>query len=210
VALARALAFRPRVLLMDEPLSALDAKLREELRHELFRLLSELRITTIYVTHDQTEAMGLGSELVVMMGGRIEESGRPRDVYLRPASPRVGEFLGAGKVVPAVCAREHGALVLRLPFVSLPAPAGACEGPCWVMIRPEDLELTANGGAQFPARAESTFFLGSQVRVTLDASGHRLVLDAPDHLPIDATRELAIAIRPGKAFSWPREEGPVQ
>ena len=99
VALARALAFKPRILLLDEPLSALDAKLREDLRGELFNLLRALALTTVYVTHDQAEALALGDELVVMREGRIEQSGRPADVYHRPASPFVARFLGAANLV---------------------------------------------------------------------------------------------------------------
>ncbi len=94
VALARALAPQPRVLLLDEPLTALDARLRDTLRGEMNALLRELGMTTIYVTHDQAEAMELGDRIVVMSAGRIEQIGTPRDIYYRPANRNVAQFVG--------------------------------------------------------------------------------------------------------------------
>ncbi|HTV36075.1 MAG TPA: ABC transporter ATP-binding protein, partial [Xanthobacteraceae bacterium] len=110
VALARAVAVRPSVLLLDEPLTALDAALRERLRGELNRLLRALGITTIYVTHDQAEAMALGDRIVVMRKGAIAQVGTPRDIYFAPASRFVAEFVGAANIVEAVC--KGGALML--------------------------------------------------------------------------------------------------
>ncbi len=94
VALARALAPAPGLLLLDEPFGALDARLREALRHELAALLAELGVTAVFVTHDQAEAMALGSRIVVMEAGRVAQSGTPEEVYRRPASRFVGSFLG--------------------------------------------------------------------------------------------------------------------
>src|SRR6185295_3869705 len=104
VALARALAIRPRVLLLDEPLTALDAKLREQLRVEIDRLLRSLGITAVYVTHDQAEAMALGDRIMVMEKGRIAQAGTPQEIYHRPATAFVADFIGTmnrvtGKVV---------------------------------------------------------------------------------------------------------------
>ena len=99
VALARAVAVRPRVLLLDEPLTALDASLRERLRGELNRLLRSLGITAIYVTHDQAEAMALGDRIVVMRKGTIAQVGTPRDIYFAPASRFVAEFIGAANIL---------------------------------------------------------------------------------------------------------------
>ena len=94
MALARALAVQPRALLLDEPLTALDAKLRDSLRLEIDQLLRRLGITAIYVTHDQAEAMALGDRIVVMEHGRVAQVGRPRDIYQRPATRFVAEFIG--------------------------------------------------------------------------------------------------------------------
>ena len=104
MALARALAVRPRVLLLDEPLTALDAELRERLRGEINRLLRTLGITAIYVTHDQAEAMALGDRIVVMRKGAIAQVGAPRDIYFAPASRFVAEFIGAANILEGVSA----------------------------------------------------------------------------------------------------------
>ena len=102
MALARAVAVRPSVLLLDEPLTALDAALRERLRSELNRLLRTLGITTIYVTHDQAEAMALGDRIVVMRKGAIAQVGAPRDIYFAPADRFVAEFVGAANILEGV------------------------------------------------------------------------------------------------------------
>ena len=107
VALARAVAVRPSVLLLDEPLTALDAALRERLRSELNRLLRTLGITAIYVTHDQAEAMALGDRIVVMRKGAIAQVGAPRDIYFAPASRFVAEFVGAANIVEGVERRRR-------------------------------------------------------------------------------------------------------
>lgn len=207
VALARALAFEPRVLLMDEPLSALDAKLREELRDELLRLLGDLRLTTVYVTHDQSEAMGLGSELIVMNRGRIEQAGVPAHVYRAPATLFAAGFLGAANILEGT----HAQGSIRLPFVSVPASGPMTDGACSVMIRPEDLELVQhaeapeearNRGTVFTAQVESIAFLGSHLRVTAVAAGQRLLIDARSDAIIDHHQPLPLRIRPGKVFAW--------
>ena len=124
VALARALAVQPRALLLDEPLTALDAKLRDALRLDIDQLLRRLRITAIYVTHDQAEAMALGDRIVVMEHGRVAQVGRPRDIYQRPATPFVAEFVGTmnrlrGRV-------ENGAFIAAAGRIPWPdAPGGA-------------------------------------------------------------------------------------
>ena len=110
VALARAVAIRPGILLLDEPLTALDAALRDRLRGELNRLLRALGITTIYVTHDQSEAMELGDRVVVMQKGTIAQIGTPREIYFTPRNRFVAEFIGAANIVEA--AIENGHLVL--------------------------------------------------------------------------------------------------
>ncbi len=101
VALARAVAIRPGILLLDEPLTALDAALRDRLRSELNRMLRALGITTIYVTHDQAEAMELGDRVVVMRKGAIVQIGTPRDIYFAPRSRFVAEFIGAANIIEA-------------------------------------------------------------------------------------------------------------
>jgi ABC-type Fe3+/spermidine/putrescine transport system ATPase subunit len=205
VALARALAYRPRVLLMDEPLSALDAKLREQLRMELAALLAELKITTVYVTHDQVEAMSLGSELVVVHAGRVEQAGKPRDVYRRPTNAFVANFLGSANIFEAVCTAASGRPVVRLPFAEIEAPEGSPLGACWAMVRPEDLEICADGSGSIPCDFDALFFLGNQCRLKVRVGEWSLLADAPNHFTIGDTTRLTLAVRPGKVVLWPRK-----
>ena len=128
VALARAVAARPRVLLLDEPLTALDAALRERLRGELNRLLRTLGITAIYVTHDQAEAMVLGDRIVVMRKGAIAQIGTPRDIYFAPANRFVAEFIGAANIVQAPCERRRAGAARRQVARSPTAQRRRCGG----------------------------------------------------------------------------------
>lgn len=204
VALARALAIRPRVLLMDEPLSALDAKLRESLRDELFRLLERLAVTTIYVTHDQVEAMSLGHELIAMNQGRIEQAGRPHDIYRRPANTFVAEFLGSANIFAGRCIEAGGRRRLILPFAEIDAPATAPPGSCWVMIRPEDFEIAGRGVPHFHAEVESSQFLGNQIRIYVAVRGGKVVVDVQNEFRLDDLRRMPIHIKAQKVYVWPR------
>ena len=163
VALARALAVRPRALLLDEPLTALDAKLREALRLEIDALLRRLGITTVYVTHDQAEAMSLGDRIVVMDHGRVAQVGTPRQMYYQPATRFVGDFVGtmnrlSGKV-------EEGRFVS--PAGSIPWP-GAPPAAVDVLFRPEAVRLVVSAEAQLTATVTGVFFLGDRTRLFLD------------------------------------------
>lgn len=197
VALARALVFRPKVLLMDEPLSALDAKLREELRADLSILLRDLAVTTIYVTHDQAEAMSLGHELIVMNRGRIEQVGPPADLYRRPDTPFVAAFLGSANLFEAECDGPSA----YLPMTVSPAPPGANPGPCWALVRPEDLHAHAGG---FPATIETTFFDGHRVRVHLRTGGVKLIMDAPNDMALAPGNVIHLRLDAAKLHLWPR------
>ncbi|MBI2081153.1 MAG: ABC transporter ATP-binding protein [candidate division NC10 bacterium] len=148
VALARTLVVEPRVLLLDEPLSNLDAKLREQMGHELTRIQRELGITTIYVTHDQEEALGLSGRIAVMDGGRIVQEGTPQEVYHRPARRFVAEFVGVSNVFPGtVREASPGRLVAEVPGIglleaspdhaALPQPGA----PVLLSVRPEAMTL---------------------------------------------------------------------
>ena len=164
VALARALAIRPRALLLDEPLTALDAKLREQLRVEIDRLLRQLRITAVYVTHDQAEAMALGDRIVVMERGRIAQAGTPQEIYHHPATAFVADFIGtmnrlSGQVV-------DGHLVVSCGRV----PLGAVRTR-EIMFRPEDVRVVRSGEHHLEAKVISSFFLGDHTRLVLDAGG---------------------------------------
>jgi putative spermidine/putrescine transport system ATP-binding protein len=174
VALARAIAPRPRVLLLDEPLTALDARLREDLRVEIDRLLRSLGITTVYVTHDQAEAMALGDRIAVMAQGRIAQVGTPHQVYFEPADAFVADFIGTMNRIDG----ERDGDRLRFPGGAITLPPGHVGDHA--LFRPEDLRLVDAPLAQFSGRVASRFFLGDHVRATIDVGTARpLVANAP-------------------------------
>ncbi len=143
VALARSLALRPGVLLFDEPLSNLDAKLRESMRLELVELHRTLRVTSVYVTHDQVEAMVISDQISVMHQGRVLQTGTPRELYERPADPFVADFLGAGNFLSGHVSGDRIAAEGGLAIAAL-TPAGAAEGrKVLVALRPERLQVHA-------------------------------------------------------------------
>ena len=172
VALARALAVQPRALLLDEPLTALDAKLRDVLRLEIDQLLRRLRITTIYVTHDQAEAMALGDRIVVMDHGKVAQVGRPREIYQRPATRFVAEFIGtmnrlSGTVRDGAFVTAGGAI----PWAG--APVGAGE----VLFRPEDVAVVESAG-HVEGTVAAAFFLGDRTRLFVQVGeGRPLVVE---------------------------------
>jgi putative spermidine/putrescine transport system ATP-binding protein len=174
VALARALAIEPRVLLLDEPLTALDAKLREHLRVELAQMLRELGVTTVIVTHDQDEAMMLGDRIAVMSAGRIEQIGTAESLYRQPATDFVGEFLGTLCRVRA--ARADGLLV---------------PGSDELAFRPHHAVLETPQAQALQARVVARFFLGGAVRFELALpDGQRFSAMAP----ADSTHQAGDAV----------------
>ncbi len=172
VALGRALAGRPQILLLDEPLSNLDAKLREQMRFELKELQRRMGIPILYVTHDQAEAMALSGRLAVMIDGQIAQIGRPAEIYRRPATRFVADFIGQMNFLPAqVVAQEPGAAEVTVDDYRCRAenPAGL-SGRVTMAVRPEDVMLGAGqSGAQdgLPARVEVRSFLGNLVEYKL-------------------------------------------
>lgn len=202
VALARAVAIRPGILLLDEPLTALDAALRDRLRGELNRLLRALGITTIYVTHDQAEAMELGDRVVVMRKGSIAQIGTPREIYFTPKNRFVAEFIGAANIVEA--AIENGDLVLpggRQPL------AGAADMPAAIaMIRPETIGVTEAGGAQLSGIVDSVSFIGDRQRLVVSGASDKLVtVDAPNTVVVGAGDRIGLSIAPDAVRLLPPE-----
>ncbi|HEY1608178.1 MAG TPA: ABC transporter ATP-binding protein [Paraburkholderia sp.] len=181
VALARALAPRPRVLLLDEPLTALDARLRDTLRGEMNTLLRTLGVTTVYVTHDQAEAMELGDRIVVMGAGRIEQAGTPREIYYRPASRAVAQFVGTLNRV----AGEWRDGALATTGGTLPVPE-ALAGSTELFFRPEDAWLADPAAAHLRGIVEHAAFLGERTRLTIGGA-------APDALIVDVAGRMELA-----------------
>jgi len=176
VALARALAIQPKVLLLDEPLSALDAKVRSRLRDEIRRVQLEVGITTLFVTHDQEEALAIADRVGVMNAGHLEQLGPPTLVYTRPATPFVAEFVGLTNRLPG---EVRGGMVdvrgTELPLVQPNSPAG----PAIALVRPEAVSLTTDGemaDGPLVGTVIAVAFLGATSRVTVDLGGGVTVL----------------------------------
>ncbi len=179
VALARALAIRPQLLLLDEPLSALDAKIRDDLRAEIRRIQRQLNITTIYVTHDQEEALALSDRVVVMSKGRMEQVGEPFEIYNNPATGFVASFVGQLNRLPvtvedpALGRIRMGRNELRTTSM-IEAPTGAGVS---LMMRPEEITLDDAEENVLEGIVETVTFLGSIVRVQVGVEGSKVIAD---------------------------------
>jgi putative spermidine/putrescine transport system ATP-binding protein len=171
VALARALVIRPHILLLDEPLSNLDAKLREEMQIELRQIQRTVGTTTILVTHDQQEAMALSDRIVVMNHGRVEQIGRPHEVYERPTSAFVASFLGKTNAVEARI--ERGEAVLG--GIRCPAP-GVSGGRVAMTVRPEKVRFAAPGEAGLPGQVASRIFQGAHWLFQVETAAGRMIV----------------------------------
>jgi iron(III) transport system ATP-binding protein len=175
VALARSLVVEPEILLLDEPLSNLDAKLREQMRVELKRLQRRTGITFVYVTHDQAEALALSDQIAVMHSGRLQQFGTPHEVYARPANRIVADFMGLVNLVPGkvIEVRDGTGTVDAGPLrLDVTIPEGVKAGDTVdVAIRPENIRLAAPAHGTAPARITERTFLGniSEYYATLDS-----------------------------------------
>jgi putative spermidine/putrescine transport system ATP-binding protein len=194
VALARALVTRPRVLLLDEPLSALDAKVRVQLRDEIRRIQTELGITTLFVTHDQEEALAVADRVAVMNAGGIEQIGAPEELYRTPSSAFVADFVGLSNRIRGELAKDV-VTVLGTQFELLGAPQP--DGPVEAFIRPEDILYSAG---RITATVITTSFLGSLRRT-------RLLLD--DGTLLTVQHDVADRPEPGEAVKISFKGRPV-
>jgi len=202
VAIARALAVEPRVLLLDEPLSALDAKVRAQLRDEIRRIQVEVGITTLFVTHDQEEALALADRVGVMSGGRLEQVGAPAHVYSRPATAFVADFVGITNRIAAT-ASGGTASVLGTP---VPLLDGSDDGEVTVLVRPEALEVTPDDTAE--ARVVAASFLGAVGRVQVRMPDENLLIaQVPSTTVADLTpgRPVRVTAHPVPALATARE-----
>jgi iron(III) transport system ATP-binding protein len=187
VAVARALVLEPEILLFDEPLSNLDATLREHMRFEIKALLSKLKITAIYVTHDQNEAMVIADRVAVMNRGRIEQIGSPEDVYYRSKTDFVAQFIGLanvfdGEVVGATAPDRVRVRVERIGELMASSTHNDSAGPARLLVRPEQMELTATpkaGMNTLKGRVARRSFVGAQTDYIIDVNGVALRVISP-------------------------------
>ena len=201
-ALARALVYAPRVLLLDEPLAALDKKLREEMRTELREIVRAVGITTIFVTHDQGEALSLSDRIAVMHRGRIEQLGTPRDVYERPASRFVAEFIGgSSRLRGRVTGEDRVELAPGTTVAVRSATRLAAGEEVELGIRPERVAIAMPGGARSPGdnavagRVTRLAYLGAQVEVTVEIAGGQSVQAlVPEPSPVPLAVDAAVTV----------------
>lgn len=199
VALARALAVEPRVLLLDEPFGALDAKVRKDLRRWLRRFHDEVHLTTLFVTHDQEEALEIADEVVIMNQAKVEQVGTPQEVYDRPASPFVYQFLGNVNVLRADALVEAGAAV---------PDAAALEANGSVYVRPHDIEVVPHGPGVpgIVAVLRYVHAAGPQARLTLEQVATREVVEAEvsrvELARLDLRPNSLVCLRPRRVRSF--------
>ena len=214
VALARALAIQPRLLLLDEPLSALDAKVRVQLREEIRRIQTRLGITTIYVTHDQEEALSISDRVAVLSHGRIEQIGTPPEIYGSPATPFVAEFVGTmNRIESTVADPEAGRVEHDGTSLAVDAARGRPRGePVLRLVRPETVEVAASAaeGNGLVGEVVSHTFLGSVTRLRVLAGKSEWTADLSAEraaaLPIGARVRLRFPPASAKLLSLAGEE----
>ncbi len=215
IALARAIVIEPDVLLLDEPLSALDANLREDMRVELKRIQDQIGVTTVFVTHDQSEALAMSDSIVVMSAGRVEQVGTPEDVYNTPASEFVANFLGASNILPARCTgRDAQAAHLDVPlFGDVPIPGdktgGVQQGPAKLVLRAEKLLVLGEGAdttglITAPATVETVDYQGQTVRYFVRVGDEQLqAINMIDVHPFAEGAAVSVGFRPRDCAALP-------
>jgi iron(III) transport system ATP-binding protein len=215
VALARAVVHEPRLLLLDEPLSNLDAQLRDEMRSELKRLQSKIGITTVYVTHDQSEALALSDTIAVIDRGRITQIGSPQEIYFRPANPFVARFVGATNLLTGrLLGSANGKAaveVLSGRQIQCLVPQGIDDpASVAVSIRPESIRLIARDAGAAAAgenclsgRISGVTFLGAARRVDVVSDGVNLQVTTPADMPLPADGEVLLIFAPERTVALP-------
>jgi multiple sugar transport system ATP-binding protein len=214
VALGRAIVREPKVFLMDEPLSNLDAKLRVEMRASIGRLHARLGVTTIYVTHDQVEAMTMGDRIVVMRDGEIQQVATPIDLYERPVNKFVGGFIGSPAMSFLAARWEAGAFAgagfrMQLPEARRFALRVAEPQDVWLGIRPESLSLadasTSSAHCRLDGIAEVVEPLGAETILGVGIGEERIVARVEGHLRLRAGERVALALDPDRVHVFDRE-----
>ena len=185
VAIARALVNRPKVLLLDEPLGALDLKLRKDMQLELKKIQQQVGITFIYVTHDQEEALTMSDTIVVMDKGCIQQIGTPEDIYNEPKNAFVADFIGESNIIDGVMVRDKLVKMYGREFPCLDGGFAENE-PVDVVIRPEDIDIVPVEQGQLVGTVTSVTFKGMQYDIIVDFRGFKWLIQTTDHSPVGA------------------------
>ena len=183
VAIARAIVNEPRLLLLDEPLGALDLKLRQDMQYELIRLKNELGITFIYVTHDQEEALTMSDTIVVMNQGYIQQMGTPEDIYNEPQNAFVADFIGESNILPGIMLEDKLVEILGTKFPCVDVGFGKSE-PVDVVIRPEDVDLLAPEEGIIQGVVSHLIFKGVHYEMEVQANGFEWLVHSTDMFPV--------------------------
>ena len=183
VAIARALVNRPKVLLLDEPLAALDLKLRKDMQIELKRIQQQVGITFIYVTHDQEEALTMSDTIVVMDKGSIQQIGTPEDIYNEPKNAFVADFIGESNIIDGIMPEDNVVQMYGRRFPCLDGGFAPNE-PVDVVIRPEDIDIVPVEQGQLTGTVTSVTFKGMQYDIIVDFKGFKWLIQTTDHSPV--------------------------
>ena len=183
VAIARALVNRPKVLLLDEPLGALDLKLRKDMQIELKRIQQQVGITFIYVTHDQEEALSMSDTIVIMDKGTIQQIGTPEDIYNEPKNAFVADFIGESNIIDGTMPRDNVVKMYGREFPCLDGGFAPNE-PVDVVIRPEDIDIVPVEQGQLTGTVTSVTFKGMQYDIIVDFKGFKWLIQTTDHSPV--------------------------
>ena len=199
VALARAIVSKPKVLLLDEPLSNLDARLREDMQVELIEIHQRLGLTTIFVTHDQEEALSLSDRIVLLNAGRIEQVGTPAEIYGQPATGFASNFIGSANLVPADIIEGPDGPLAKFGDGQLLAlsPSETMRGAATIALRQEDLTLRADGTGP-KAKVRTRVFLGARNRYVMKLAGHPVRALTANDLEFADGQEVTLAIDPSR------------
>lgn len=193
IAIARAIVNEPKVLLLDEPLGALDLKLRQDMQYELIRLKNELGITFIYVTHDQEEALTMSDTIVVMNQGYIQQVGTPEKIYNEPENAFVADFIGDSNIISSTFVEDRLVNILGVNFPCVDTGFGRNK-PVDVVIRPEDIDLVKPEEGIITGRVTSLIFKGVHYEMEVMANGHEWLVHSTDLFPVGS--EVGIKVDP--------------
>ena len=193
VAIARAIANHPKILLLDEPLAALDLKLRKDMQKELRRIQRQLGITFVFVTHDQEEALTMSDRVVVMDAGKIQQIGTPQDIYNEPKNAFVADFIGESNIVDGVMLKDYYVEFSGQKFTCLDSGFSENE-PVDVVVRPEDVDIVSPENGMLTGIVTSVAFLGVHYEIIVDIGGFKWMIQTTDKT--DVNEKVGLSIEP--------------